>query len=260
MRSIATTGVAAMLTLHAIGGAALAASPGAAADASTPPTATPRPTLTFAPLVTLPPVYAPPVSTPTDLADGTSLGLAEAPVEVEVWEDFQCPYCRLFTFQVEPLIVEDYVATGKARLVFRTLSFLGEESRWAAVAADLAADQDRFWPYHDHLFANQLGENVGSFTPDRLVDMAEAVGLDMDDFIDGLQLDAARARYARIQAQEDGDAAALGIRRTPTVVVEGVALDSPDYDTVSAAIDAALRGATDGPGTLAPTGGPSPVP
>ena len=84
---------------------------------------------------------------------------------IEVWEDFQCPFCQRFALQIKPLIVSEYVETGKASLTFRNLAFLGDESHWAAVAADLAAEQDRFWPFHDYLFANLLGENVGSYRP-----------------------------------------------------------------------------------------------
>jgi copper(I)-binding protein/predicted DsbA family dithiol-disulfide isomerase len=202
------------------------------------PVATPE--LTFAPLVTLPPIAAPPVATPVDLADGYALGDPSAPVSIEIWEDFQCPFCQQFSFGVKPLIVERYVAPGSVRLVFRDLPFLGDESHWAAVAASLAADQDLFWPYHDHLFANLRGENVGSYGLDRLLEIGEVVGLDMAAFREGLRLDAARARFAEIQTRARRDAAALGINATPTVVVAGVPLRSPDFDTVSAAIEAAL--------------------
>jgi protein-disulfide isomerase len=199
-----------------------------------------EPELTWAPLVTLPPIATPPVLTPVDLADGTSLGSPDAPVAIEVWEDFQCPYCQRFTFQIEPAIVDAYVSTGKARLTFRNLAFLGEESHWAAVAASLAADQGLFWPYHDYLFGNLLGENVGSYGLDRLLAIGEAVGLDMTAFRAGLVLDAARARFAEIDAQARTDAERLGISATPTVTVNGVPLESPDFETVSAAVDAAL--------------------
>ena len=226
------------------------ASPG---PASTPPASAqqtpgaegpPEPELTWAPLVTLPPIAEPPILTPTEQADGFAVGASDAPVVVEVWEDFQCPFCQRFTFQVEPQIVEVYVNTGKARLVFRNLAFLGDESHWAAVAASLAADQDRFWPFHDYLFANLQGENVGSYSLDRLLEIGRAAGLDMDEFMTGLQLDAARERFAAIDDEARRDAGALGIGATPTVVVAGVPLDSPDFATVSAAIDVALAGAS----------------
>ncbi len=203
----------------------------------------PFPDLTMAPLVTPEPI--PPIVAPSTLeagipTDGYSLGSADAPVTVEVFEDFQCPYCARFTQLIEPQIIESFVRPGVARLVFRDLPFLGEESRWASVAARLAAQQDKFWPMHDYLFANLLGENVGSYTPDRLMAMAQAAGLDMDAFIAGLQVPAARVTFADIQAAAGQAAAALGIKATPTVVVNGVPVTSPDLATVTAAIEASV--------------------
>lgn len=199
----------------------------------------PTPELTFAPLVTLPPLVAPSNVTPTELADGYSLGAADAPVAMEVWEDFQCPYCKRWTEQIKPLVIENLVKTGVVRLTFRPLAFIGEESRWAAVAGDLAAEQGKFWPMHDQLYANQLGENIGTFSLDRILAMAEAAGLDMGPFMDGLVLDAARARFAALQERSGVDAAALGINATPSVTVNGVLLESPDFDSIMAAVQAA---------------------
>ena len=192
------------------------------------------------PLVTPPPVASPSAFTPTDLADGNALGDADAPVTVEVWADYQCPYCALFSQQVEPQLIAQYVETGQVRLVFRDLAFLGDESRWAAVAASLAAEQDAFWPYHDYLFANQLGENAGSFSVERLQRIASLVGLDRSAFDAGLELDAARATFADIRTQFEADATRLGIRSTPTIVVDGTRLEANDLATIRTAIDAAL--------------------
>lgn len=192
------------------------------------------------PLVTLPPIAAPTAMTPTALADGHALGKADARLVVEVWADYQCPYCARFSAQVEPEIVSSYVATGKVRLVFRDLAFLGEESRWAAVAARLAEQQGKFWPFHDYLFANQLGENAGSFTIERLQEIASRIGLDRSAFDAGLELSSARGAFAEIRKGMETDAARLGIHSTPTVVVGGTVLEANDWAAVKAAIDAAL--------------------
>ena len=159
---------------------------------------------------------------------------------IEVWEDFQCPYCQRFTYEVEPSIVEQYVQTGDVRLVFRHLAFLGDESQWAAVAASLAADQDKFWPFRDYLFANFGGNESGSFHIDRLLEMGEAVGLDMEQFREGLELENARARWSEIEAMSRAEAFAQGINATPTVVVNGVPLGSPDFATIADAVDIEL--------------------
>ncbi len=124
-----------------------------------------------------------------------------------------------------------YVETGDVRLVFRNLAFLGDESHWAAVAASLAADQNMFWPFHDYLFANYRGKESGAFRIDRLLEMGEAVGLDMELFREGLQLENARQRFAEIEAEARQDAYAIGVNATPTVTVDGVPLQAPDFDT-----------------------------
>ncbi len=198
------------------------------------------PELTWAPLVTPPPLSLPPILSPTDEVDGFAMGSPDAPVTVEVWEDFQCPFCQRFTFEVEPAIVQQYVENGDVRLVFRNLAFLGNESHWAAVASSLAADQNMFWPFHDYLFANFQGNESGGFHIDRLLQMGEAVGLDMDQFREGLQLENARERYAQIEAEARADAYAQGISATPTVVINGVPLQSPDFASIADAIDIEL--------------------
>lgn len=199
-----------------------------------------EPELTWAPLVTPPPLSEPFIWSPTDQVDGFAMGSPDAPVTVEIWEDFQCPFCQRFTYEVEPSIVDEYVETGDVRLVFRNLAFLGDESHWAAVAGSLAADQNKFWPLHDYLFANFQGKESGAFRIDRLLEMGEAAGLDMDEFKSGLTLDNARQRFAEIEAEASRDAVTLGINATPTVTVDGVPLQAPDFDSVSAAIDIAL--------------------
>lgn len=199
-----------------------------------------EPELTWAPLETPPPLSVPRIWTPTEQADGFALGSPDAPVTIEVWEDFQCPFCRRFADEVHPGLVEGYVENGDVRLVFRNLAFLGNESHWAAVAGSLAADQNQFWPFHDYLFANFRSNESGAYHIDRLVEMGEAVGLDMDEFRTGLSLDNARERFAQIQAESRRDATAMGINATPTVVVNGVPLDAPDLESVSAAVDIEL--------------------
>ncbi len=195
------------------------------------------------PLVTPAPLATPAVVTPVALANGYALGDASAKVTVEAWEDYQCPYCRKYSEEVEPQVIAAYVASGKVRYVFRDLPFLGDESGWAAVAARLASQQGKFWPYHDYLFANQVGENVGSFSVDRLTKIADALGLDRKAFDAGMQIDAARLTFADIRTTSQADASTLGVTSTPTIVVNGKRLTGNDWASVKAAIDEALAAA-----------------
>ncbi len=177
-------------------------------------------------------------------ADKTVLGDPAAPVLVEVWSDFQCPACRIFAEDIEPLVIENYVASGKARLVYRHYPFLDDasiikESDQAANASMCAADQNRFWDYHDLLFANWNGENAGAFSDRRLVAFAESIGLDMDQFNSCFKDNSFKAQIN--QDLQDGTNA--GVNGTPSVFVNGLQLTPgmvPSFQDVAAAIDSAL--------------------
>ena len=177
---------------------------------------------------------------------GRQMGDPNAPVLIELYEDFQCPSCRTFNENIEPLLVQDYIATGRARLVFRQFAFIGSESVQAANASLCAADQGRFWDYHDILFANQAGENQGAFVDRRLLAFAESLGLDMDAF---------RTCFQDKTFQDEADSERLagqsaGVQSTPTILVNGTIVEGaqpgyvPSYETIAQAIEAGLGQST----------------
>lgn len=181
---------------------------------------------------------APQVAVPVALAHDRSLGEPAAPVTLEVWSDFQCPSCRVFWTVVTPRLVTGYVAKGTVRIVYRDFVFIGPESTDAAVAARCANVQGTtdFWRFHDYLYANQGAENGGSFSRDRLEAMAKALDLDVPTFTSCL--DEASIRQAVTAETAQGQA--LGVDRTPTLILGGKSLSGFDYATVSAALDTAL--------------------
>ena len=133
-------------------------------------------------------------------AEDNAMGDPNAPIQIEEFADFQCPFCERFHKETEPLLKQYYVDTGKVRFVFRSMgNFVSDniaraaaaqgaptspktESQDAALAAYCAGDQNKFWEMHAYLFANVLGEDAGSFTDRRLAAIAEKAGLDMDQF------------------------------------------------------------------------------
>jgi protein-disulfide isomerase len=172
-------------------------------------------------------------------SNGTSLGDPQAPVLVEVFEDFQCPACRRFNEAIEPPIIDAYVATGKARLAFLQYPFIGNESLQAAKASLCAAELNRFWDYKEILFANQTGENVGAFLDSRLVAFAESIGIDAEDFRACLNSD----RYDETIAAEFQRGNEMGTTGTPSVFVNGVQVAPgfvPSVEQLTQAIEAAL--------------------
>jgi protein-disulfide isomerase len=175
------------------------------------------------------------------MLDGRALGPREAPVVVELWEDFQCPACSRFTRTVEPSVLERFVPAGNVRVVFRDFAFLGKESIDAAVAARCAGEQGAFWPYHDWLYANQSGENAGWFSQTRLAAIAARLQLDPTAFDDCV----VRSDVRGDVASETAAGRALGVGSTPTVMVNGVPFNGSSYDdlltTIQSALDSASR-------------------
>ena len=178
----------------------------------------------------------------------TSMGDPNAPVKMDVWEDFQCSGCKAYSQTLEPQVIQTYVDTGKIYYTFHFFPFIDGskgESHQAANAAMCAMAQERFWDYHDMLFANWTGENAGSFTDTRLVAFAQKIKLDMTAFNQCFQ-----ANTYAAQIQQDVDAGAkLGIPPTPGIFVNGKMVVSstgpnyiPTFEDISKAIDAALAG------------------
>ncbi|WP_324715370.1 vitamin K epoxide reductase family protein [Carboxydochorda subterranea] len=148
-------------------------------------------------------------------------GKPGAPVLIEVYSDFQCPYCARAAQEVVHPLLREEVAQGKARLAYRNFAFIGPESKWAAEAAACAAVQGKFWEFHDLLFANQQGENVGAFSQERLIQMARQLGLDVPAFTGCLE--SRRMRPWVEASYEQGRE--KGVRATPTFFINGKRYD-----------------------------------
>jgi protein-disulfide isomerase len=163
-------------------------------------------------------------------APAPSLGTADAKVTIVAFSDFQCPYCAESAKTLKRL--KD--AHGSAvRLVFHhyPLAF-HERAKPAAQAAIAAHAQNKFWEYHDLLFANQT-----ALSPEALEAYAQQLKLDVTRFRASTG-DA--ATLAALDADKQlGDS--VHVRGTPTVFVNGKRLDNGvEYDAVNEAVQAAL--------------------
>lgn len=172
-------------------------------------------------------LFTPPTSYTADIVDGNSLGHADAPVVMDVYSDFQCPFCARLVEQMFPTLRTELVDTGVLRIVSRDIAIVGRgdpnESVELATGAVCAGRQDRYWQYHDFVFWNQGGENVGDHDAAFIAAVANRAGVDraawdtcMDD--DTIR-DAIRA--------ETQTATSHGINGTPTIVLNGGAPVSP---------------------------------
>jgi protein-disulfide isomerase len=171
--------------------------------------------------------------------DGRAMGNADAPVTLVEYGDFQCPGCGQFARSIESDIVENYVKTGQVVFEYRDFAFLGDESLDAAEAARCAQDQGKFWEMHHMLFYNQEGENQGAFSRGRLDDMAERVGLNMDEYTTCMD---SNTHAEAVELSTQGGSSA-GVVSTPSFLVNGELLSGVNnYDAIASAIDQALSG------------------
>lgn len=173
-----------------------------------------------------------------DASSEKSKGSATAQVVVEEYADFQCPACRRFFDTTARQLEDEYVSTGKVKFVFRHYAFLGQESRWAAEAAECASEQGRFWDYYAKLFTEQGGENVGVFSKPNLQRFAGELSLDTARFNQCLT----SGKYTASVFEDINQAASKGVRGTPTLFVNGQQVDrGSDYTVLRRAIQAALK-------------------
>jgi protein-disulfide isomerase len=140
------------------------------------------------------------------IGDAHIRGSAEAKAIMIVYSDFQCPFCRRFTREVLPEIERRYLTTGRIALVFHHLPLpIHAQAMKAAVVAECAASQGKFWEMHDLIFGQA---NLDDQT---LVALPQSVEIDRVRF-DQCLLDEAVSARIKESANEAGR---FGIRGTP---------------------------------------------
>ncbi|MBA3875893.1 MAG: hypothetical protein C0498_02985 [Anaerolinea sp.] len=166
-------------------------------------------------------LITPPLTYAEDIVDGEILGRADAPVLLEVYADFQCPVCARWDRDQLGLLKTQLVDTGMLRIQARDIAFLGtgsfDESLELATGARCAAEQNRYWPFHDLVYWNQGRENRGDHDAGFIAAVADRAGVDRaawDACVAGEE-----ARTA-VQAATNV-ALGAGINSTPTIVLNG---------------------------------------
>ena len=164
-------------------------------------------------------------------------GNPDAPVTLEEFGDFQCPPCGKFSEFVEELLKE---YNSRLRLVFRNFPLSGHEhAREAALAAEAAGLQGKFWEMHDTLYREQETWTKAPNVREVFESYAGTIGLDVDQFKKDVDGDKARERVDSDRALADF----LGVKATPTLFINNRPVDPKDKNPegVRAAINAALN-------------------
>jgi protein-disulfide isomerase len=110
------------------------------------------------------------------------MGNINAPITILEWGDYQCTFCYKFHQNTLDIINEDFIKTGKVKIIFKDFPLNGFDSKLAAEASYCAEDQEEYWKYHDELYKNWGGERTGWITRESLTKFAETVDLDIEKF------------------------------------------------------------------------------
>lgn len=147
---------------------------------------------------------------------GTTLGNPDAPVTLVEYIDLQCPFCKQYTVEALPTLVEEYVRSGKLRIETRGLAFIGPESERGMRAAYAAAQQDKMFQFVDLLYKNQGAENGGWLDDDMIrAAVASIEGLDLARLLSDADSDATADQLAEDRARAEKDE----VTGTPTILV-----------------------------------------
>ncbi|MBP7963858.1 MAG: DsbA family protein [Caldilineaceae bacterium] len=176
------------------------------------------------------------IDVPIEWQNRNVLGDPNAPVTVEAWEDFLCPSCGQWTTTIEPRIIEDYIKTGKAKLIYQyfPLDMHGPGAALGGMAAECAADQGGFWPYHGILFQVATSQGASGFTIEKLISQADTANLDSKEFTQCMT----SQKYRTKMQESVNQAVNLQLTGTPSVIVDGRLLENSfDYEAISALIE-----------------------
>src|SRR3990172_7467474 len=90
---------------------------------------------------------------PVPVDDDPFFGPANAPVTIIEFSDYQCPYCKRWHAETYPRLLEEYA--GRIRIVYHhfPLHTIHAEARPAAIAANCAGKQNKYWEFHNLLFS-----------------------------------------------------------------------------------------------------------
>lgn len=149
--------------------------------------------------------------------DPMAKGDVDAPVVLIAYSEFQCPFCGKFARDTAPTLVDQYVADGTLRIEWRDFPYLGPESTTAALAGRAAAAQDKFWEFHDVMYADQLPPNSGRLDEAYVESVAEEIGLDVEQFRADMASDATK----ELVAADFEEGQAIGITGTPSFLING---------------------------------------
>ncbi len=148
-----------------------------------------------------------------------ALGSDDAKVTIVEFGDYQCTWCHRWHQSTKDPLMADYVETGMVRFMFKDFPINDLSDRASSLAAQAsycAADQGKYWEYHDEVYNNWKGENNGWVTRASLEQFAKNAGIsDIDAFSECLD----SGKYSDVVRNNYNLAKSIGLNATPSFIV-----------------------------------------
>ena len=146
------------------------------------------------------------------------IGSPQAPVVMAYWSDYQCPFCARFETQTLPALKTQYVDTGKLRIVFKDLQFLGPDSKTAALLgrAIWQAYPDKYFAWRQKMYEDQGTENSG-WVGTKADSIASSLGMDVKKLNQLVSQN--NSSYSQAIDNDYSEGNKFGIQSTPSFVL-----------------------------------------
>jgi protein-disulfide isomerase len=154
------------------------------------------------------------------IQNASALGSDRANITIVEFGDYKCQYCARFHRETKSQLIDNFVDRGQVKFMFKDFVVndkpLDKQSTLAARASYCAADQGKYWQYHDEVYDNSKGEDVGWITKEILNQFAQNVQVpDLMKFSECVD----SQKYNDVVAQNNELARSLGVSATPTFLV-----------------------------------------
>lgn len=163
-----------------------------------------------------------------------TLGNVDAPVTLIAFEDFECPFCERFSQQTLPLIIDEFVKSGKVRIVWKDFPLsIHSRAQETHEAGRCAWEQDKFWEYHNEIYSNQ--NNLGT---NDLKRYAKNLGLNESQFTSCLD----SGKYTALIREKISEGTSIGVSGTPSFLINGrLVVGAQPYQTFADIINQAIQ-------------------
>lgn len=149
------------------------------------------------------------------------IGDKNAPVILAYWLDFQCPFCRRFETQTLPVLIKDYVDTGKLKIVFKDFQFLGPDSQDAGLVENAVWElyPKYYFKWHQAMYNAQDAENAGFGNLESILQLIREKIPEINADKIAAQIEKKRSEYQKELNEDKAEGSSFNITGTPGFVI-----------------------------------------